>query len=95
MIPPLQNRLWMKSWPNIALLMNSMILYYTGVGGLTVEAYKLEITLDGKNAVSEILYEEASRLKYDLGIGYDPHRQSQYESRFFTGKIDYIRYGKI
>lgn len=83
--------------------MNSMILYYTGVGELTVEAYKLEITLDGKNAVSEILYDEASRLKYDLGIGYkydlgigyDPHRQSQYESRFFTGKIDYIRYGKI
>ena len=69
--------------------------YYTGVGELAVEAYKLEITLDGKNAVSEILYDEASRLKYDLGIGYDPHRQSQYESRFFTGKIDYIRYGKI
>lgn len=69
--------------------------YYTGVGELTVEAYKLEITLDGKNAVSEILYDEASRLEYDLGIGYDPHRQGQYENRFFTGKIDYIRYGKI
>jgi len=69
--------------------------YYTGVGELTVEAYKLEITLDGKNAVSKILYDEASRLEYDLGIGYDPHRQGQYENRFFTGKIDYIRYGKI
>ena len=69
--------------------------FYTAVGNLTVEAYKLEITLDGKKSVSEILYDDAHDLKYDLGIGYDPHRQSQYESRFFTGKIDYIRYGKI
>ena len=70
-------------------------LSYTAVENLTVEAYKLEITLDGKNCVSEILYNTASNLKYDLGIGYDPHHQSQYQDRFFTGKIDYIRYGKI
>ncbi|MBP5768345.1 MAG: hypothetical protein J6W51_04450 [Fibrobacter sp.] len=70
-------------------------LSYTAAENLTVEAYKLEITLDGKNCVSEILYNTASNLKYDLGIGYDPHHQSQYQDRFFTGKIDYIRYGKI
>lgn len=70
-------------------------LSYTAVGNLTVEAYKLEITLDGKNCVSEILYNSANLNRFDLGIGYDPHRQSQYQDRFFIGKIDYIRYGKI
>ena len=80
----------MNEWHVLRVKLN-----YTSVENLTVEAYKLEITLDGKKYVSEILYNTASELKYDLGIGCDPHRQDQYENRFFTGKIDYIRYGKI
>ena len=63
------------------------------MGGLTVEGYDLKITLDGKECVSKVLYSSAADLKFDLGIGYDPHHQSRYEDRFFIGKIDYIRYG--
>ena len=64
------------------------------MGGLTVEGYDLKISLDGKERVSKVLYSDAAELKYDLGIGYDPHNQSRHEDRFFIGKIDYIRYGK-
>ncbi len=63
------------------------------MGGLTVEGYDLKITLDGKECVSKVLNSDASNLKFDLGIGYDPHHQSRYDDRFFIGKIDYIRYG--
>ena len=63
------------------------------MGGLTVEGYDLKITLDGKECVSKVLYSSAADLKFDLGIGYDPHGQSRYTDRFFIGKIDYIRYG--
>lgn len=68
---------------------------YTGGDNLTVETYKLEIALDGKKLVSELLHNSAFPQKFDLGIGYDPQQQSLYEYRFFIGKIDYIRYGKI
>ena len=64
------------------------------MGGLTVEGYDLKITLDGKESVSKVLYSDAANLKFDLGIGYDPHGQSRHADRFFIGKIDYIRYGK-
>ena len=84
------NTVSMNEWHVLRVKFN-----YTGTGNLAVETYKLEITLDGKKYVSELLSHAASELKYDLGIGYDPHHQSQYEDRFFTGKIDYIRYGKI
>ena len=69
---------------------------FTGadMGELTVLAYDLEISLDGKNCVSEVLNSAASGLKYDLGIGYDPHHQSRSDERFFIGKIDYIRYAQ-
>lgn len=63
------------------------------MGGLTVEGYDLKITLDGEERVSKVLNSDASNLKFDLGIGYDPHHQSRYDDRFFIGKIDYIRYG--
>ena len=33
--------------------------------------------------------------RYGLGIGYDSMHQSLHADRFFTGKIDYIRYGRI
>lgn len=64
------------------------------MGGLTVEGYDLKITLDRNESVSKTLYSDAANLKFDLGIGYDPHGQSRHADRFFIGKIDYIRYGK-
>ena len=64
------------------------------MGELTVLGYDLKISLDGVERVSTILYSETYNLKYDLGIGYDPHHQGRYDERFFIGKIDYIRYGK-
>lgn len=63
------------------------------MGELTVMGYDLKVTLDGEERVSKVLDSDASNLKFDLGIGYDPHHQSRYEDRFFIGKIDYIRYG--
>ncbi|MBR1746118.1 MAG: hypothetical protein IJ734_09170 [Fibrobacter sp.] len=63
------------------------------MGELTVLGYDLKVSLDGKERVSEVLYSDAANLKFDLGIGYDPHHQSRYDDRFFIGKIDYIRYG--
>lgn len=63
------------------------------MGELTVMGYDLKVTLDGEERVSKVLNSDASNLKFDLGIGYDPHHQSRYEDRFFIGKIDYIRYG--
>lgn len=63
------------------------------MGESTVMGYDLKVTLDGEERVSKVLNSDASNLKFDLGIGYDPHHQSRYEDRFFIGKIDYIRYG--
>lgn len=63
------------------------------MGTLTVEGYELTLSLDGKVRATETLYSDVVDLKYDLGIGYDPHHQSRYDDRFFIGKIDYIRYG--
>ena len=64
------------------------------MGSLAVEGYELTLSLDGKVRATETLYSDVVDLKYDLGIGYDPHHQSRFEDRFFKGKIDYIRYGK-
>ena len=36
-----------------------------------------------------------TELQYGLGIAYDAMHQDAYGRKFFTGKIDYIRYGKI
>ncbi len=38
---------------------------------------------------------DLSELQYGLGIAYDAMHQDAYGRKFFTGKIDYIRYGKI
>ncbi|SHM52789.1 hypothetical protein SAMN05720472_1520 [Fibrobacter sp. UWR3] len=62
-------------------------------GGLAVEEYDLTVSLDGKVSATKRLSADVADLKFDLGIGYDPHHQSRYEDRFFIGKIDYIRYG--
>ena len=32
---------------------------------------------------------------YDLGIGYDAMQQSEHTNRFFVGKIDYLRFGRV
>lgn len=65
---------------------------HADVGSLTVEAYELKLFLDGKVVDTKTLYSDAVDLKFDLGIGYDPHHQSRYDERFFIGKIDYIRF---
>ena len=62
-------------------------------GGLAVEEYDLTVSLDGKVSATKRLSADVADLKFDLGIGYDPHHQSRYDDRFFIGKIDYIRYG--
>ena len=63
-------------------------------GGLAVEEYDLTVSLDGKVSATKRLSADVADLKFDLGIGYDPHHQSRYNDRFFIGKIDYIRYGR-
>lgn len=54
----------------------------------------LSITLDGASSVNAITHGDISDIKYGLGIGYDSMYQGLHEQRFFTGKIDYIRYAK-
>ena len=56
--------------------------------------YSMNITLDGAMVAMEYKA-DTSNLKYGLAIGYDSMYQERHDDRFFTGKIDYIRYGKI
>ena len=56
--------------------------------------YTLNIVLDGNMYAVEYLG-DMSDLEFGLSIGYDAMHQTAYDRKFFTGKIDYIRYGKI
>lgn len=57
--------------------------------------YTFNAFLDGKMRRSSEYNADVSNIEYGLGIGYDSMYQSLHGDRFFTGKIDYIRYGKI
>ena len=57
--------------------------------------YSLNVRLDGSLRVASEFKSDISDLEYGLGIGYDAMYQSLHDRRFFTGKIDYIRYGNI
>ena len=56
--------------------------------------YTLNIVLDGAGYAVEF-NGDMSDIEYGLSIGYDAMHQTAYDRKFFTGKIDYIRYGKI
>ena len=57
--------------------------------------YAFNAFLDGKMRRSSEYNGDVSNIEYGLGIGYDSMYQTLHNDRFFTGKIDYIRYGKI
>lgn len=57
--------------------------------------YSMNISLDGSLRLASEFKGDISDIQYRLGIGYDSFKQSSHNRRFFTGKIDYIRYGKI
>lgn len=57
--------------------------------------YSMNISLDGNLRYASEFRGDVSDLEYGLGIGYDSMNQGLHERRFFTGKIDYIRYGKV
>ena len=67
----------------------------SAVTGKTV--YSMNASLDGVTTVVTQLSERINIDvdRYGLGIGYDSMHQSLHADRFFTGKIDYIRYGRI
>ena len=58
-------------------------------------AYTFNAFLDGKMRRSSEYNADVSNIEYGLGIGYDSMYQTLHNDRYFTGKIDYIRYGKI
>jgi len=57
--------------------------------------YMLNALLDGKPRITTAFRADMSNIEYGLGIGYDSMYQTLHKDRFFTGKIDYIRYGRI
>ena len=57
--------------------------------------YSLNASLDGSLRLASEFKRDLSGLMYGLGIGYDAVHQGAYARKFFTGKIDYIRYGRI
>ena len=57
--------------------------------------YSLNLSLDGSIRYASEFKADLSKLEFNLGIGYDSMNQSNHADRFFVGKIDYIRYGKI
>ena len=57
--------------------------------------YTFNAFLDGKMRRSSEYNADVSNIEYGLGIGYDSMYQTLHNDRYFTGKIDYIRYGKI
>lgn len=56
--------------------------------------YSMNVNLDGM-VMATSFNGDISDLKYGLGIGYDAMYQDAFRRKFFTGKIDYIRYGRI
>ncbi|WP_290763310.1 hypothetical protein [Fibrobacter sp. UBA4297] len=56
--------------------------------------YSLNVALDGKTRIATEIKSKMD-IGYGLGIGYDSMYQDLHADRFFTGKIDYIRYGRI
>lgn len=54
--------------------------------------YSLNLSLDGNVRFATEFKGDVSQIDYDLGIGYDAQHQGAYARKFFTGKIDYIRY---
>ena len=56
---------------------------------------KVNGILDGVLRYTGNLAIDLSELQYGLGIAYDAMHQDAYGRKFFTGKIGYIRYGKI
>ena len=57
--------------------------------------YSLNLSLDGSIRYASEFKADLSKLEFNLGIGYDSMNQSSHQDRFFVGKIDYIRYGKV
>ena len=57
--------------------------------------YTFNAFLDGKMRCTSEYNADVSNIEYGLGIGYDSMYQTLHNDRYFTGKIDYIRYGKI
>lgn len=57
--------------------------------------YSLNLSLDGSIRYASEFKADLSKLEFNLGIGYDSMNQSSHQDRFFVGKIDYIRYGRI
>ena len=57
--------------------------------------YSLNAYLDGDICIASESKGDLSNLEYGLGIGYDSMHQDAFSRKFFTGKIDYIRYGMI
>ncbi|MCF0224983.1 MAG: hypothetical protein HUK20_12000 [Fibrobacter sp.] len=62
-----------------------------------IVSYTLNIALDGSLVKAVEFKGDLGQLDplYDLAIGYDAMHQSAYEDKFFTGKIDFIRYGAV
>jgi hypothetical protein len=56
--------------------------------------YSLNVALDGKTRIATEIKSKMD-IEYGLGIGYDSMYQDLHARRFFTGKIDYIRYGRM
>ena len=77
------------------ITLNEWHVINVSIGGLPGEStLYVSISLDGVSRVEAIAHGDISNIKYGLGIGYDSMYQSAHDRRFFTGKIDYIRYGK-
>lgn len=54
----------------------------------------LKVFQDGELTIAEKYKGDISQMSYDWGIGYDAMEQA-YDSRYFTGEIDYIRFGSL
>lgn len=77
------------------ITLNEWHVINVSIGGLPGEStLYVSISLDGVSRVDAIAHGDISDIKYGLGIGYDSMYQGLHEQRFFTGKIDYIRYAK-
>ena len=57
--------------------------------------YTMNVSLDGSVRQALAYNDDTSDLKFGLGIGFDSMYQDTHNTWFFTGKIDYIRYGAI
>ena len=57
--------------------------------------YSMNVSLDGSLTQALSYNDDTSDLAYGLGIGFDSMYQETHRKWFFTGQMDYIRYGKI